>query len=79
MATSCKSLAKGDGAFEALVISPLLMEKSKLSKQMTVPGDQTMSLLLLAMPSLDDLLAKRASPVPGMHTNCQCFVPRSNK
>jgi hypothetical protein len=42
--------------------------KSRLSKRMSIPVVQTVPLLLLAIWSLDGLVAERASPLPGAPT-----------
>jgi hypothetical protein len=61
-----KSIAKVDGAYEALTISPsLLTMKSRILKRMVVPGVRTTPLSLPAIQNLDDLVAEHASPLPG--------------
>jgi hypothetical protein len=46
---------------------------------MTVPGVQTAPLSLLAIRSLDDLVAERASPLPGVPTIGVLYLtPTSN-
>jgi hypothetical protein len=75
-----KSIAKVDGAYEALTISPsLLTMKSRILKRMVVLGVRTTPLSLLAIQNLDDLVAEHASPLPGAPTIGVSYLTPTSK